>query len=94
MELDQLWQELQEPTLLLRKDSHTRKFRDLLNSGKCVKIDESNLPAAVENLYFVYSGSLSSKATLKWTDANLNKWLKSPAEFAPGMSLLVIRIKI
>ena len=33
---------------------------------------------------FNYSSSLSSKATLKWTDGNLDKWLKSPAEFAPG----------
>ena len=36
---------------------------------------------------FAYSSALSSKATLKWTDANLNKWFKSPAEFAPGNSM-------
>ena len=33
---------------------------------------------------FNYSSSLSAKATLKWTDGNLDKWLKSPADFAPG----------
>ena len=36
---------------------------------------------------FSYSGSLSSKATSKWTEANLDKWLKSPADFAPGNSM-------
>ena len=38
------------------------------------------------NLYF-YRGALSGKATLKWTDTNMNKWLKSPADFAPGKRL-------
>ena len=33
---------------------------------------------------FNYSSALSAKATLKWTDGNLDKWLKSPPEFAPG----------
>ena len=33
---------------------------------------------------YEFRGALSSKATLKWTEANLNKWLKSPADFAPG----------
>ena len=36
---------------------------------------------------FNYSSSLSAKATLKWTDGNLDKWLKSPAEFAPGNNM-------
>ncbi|CAI2380224.1 unnamed protein product [Moneuplotes crassus] len=36
---------------------------------------------------FSYSGALSGKATLKWTDANMNKWLKSPADFAPGNAM-------
>eukprot|EP00347_Sterkiella_histriomuscorum_P021289 403334527 len=33
---------------------------------------------------FNYSSALAAKATLKWTDGNLDKWLKSPADFAPG----------
>ena len=33
---------------------------------------------------FNYSSALSSKATLKWSDGNLDKWLKGPADFAPG----------
>ena len=36
---------------------------------------------------FSYSSALSSKATLKWSDANLDKWLKSPAGFAPGNAM-------
>ena len=36
---------------------------------------------------FAYSGALSSKATIKWTDGNLDKWLKSPASFAPGNAM-------
>jgi len=33
---------------------------------------------------FAYSSALSAKATLKWSDSNLDKWLHSPAAFAPG----------
>ena len=36
---------------------------------------------------FAYSGALSSKATIKWTDGNLDKWLKHPAGFAPGNAM-------
>ena len=36
---------------------------------------------------FSYSGALSSKATLKWTETNLDKWLKSPSGFAPGNAM-------
>ena len=36
---------------------------------------------------FSYSGSLSSKATLKWTAGNLDRWLKSPQDFAPGNTM-------
>ena len=36
---------------------------------------------------FSYSSSLQSKATMKWTDGNLDKWLKSPADFAPGNAM-------
>ena len=36
---------------------------------------------------FSYSSSLSSKATLKWSAANLDRWLKAPADFAPGNAM-------
>ncbi len=36
---------------------------------------------------FSYSPSLSSKATLKWSPANLDKWLRAPSEFAPGNAM-------
>jgi cytochrome c len=36
---------------------------------------------------FAYSGALSAKATLKWSDVNLDKWLASPASFAPGNAM-------
>merc|ERR1719330_413081 len=32
---------------------------------------------------FAYSNALQSKATLKWTDGNLDKWLTAPSKFAP-----------
>ena len=37
-------------------------------------------------LRFACRSALSSKATQKWTDATLDKWIKSPADFAPGTS--------
>ena len=36
---------------------------------------------------FNYSSALSSKATLKWSAANLDRWLKQPAGFAPGNAM-------
>merc|ERR1712048_911114 len=36
---------------------------------------------------FAYSSVLASKATIKWSDGNLDKWLKSPAGFAPGTAM-------
>ena len=42
---------------------------------------------------FAYSAALSSKATQKWTDATLDKWIKSPADFAPGMQIRVDFVK-
>ena len=36
---------------------------------------------------FSYSSALASKATLKWTDGNLDKWLTNPAKFAPGNAM-------
>merc|ERR1719198_2820412 len=36
---------------------------------------------------FQYSAALSAKATLKWSDTNLDKWLQNPASFAPGNAM-------
>ena len=36
---------------------------------------------------FAYSSALASKATLKWTDGNLDKWLTNPSKFAPGTTM-------
>eukprot|EP00347_Sterkiella_histriomuscorum_P018957 403343510 len=36
---------------------------------------------------FSYSAALQGKATTKWTEGNLDKWLKSPADYAPGNSM-------
>jgi cytochrome c len=41
----------------------------------------SNIAA---NGAFSYSGSLAGKGKMKWTDANLDKWIQKPAKFAPG----------
>merc|ERR1711912_78882 len=35
---------------------------------------------------FTYSGALSGKGG-KWTDKNLDKYLKSPADYAPGNAM-------
>merc|ERR1712087_1052873 len=36
---------------------------------------------------FAYSAALASKATIKWTDGNLDKWLTNPAGFAPDNAM-------
>ena len=36
---------------------------------------------------FSYSSALSAKSDLKWSDANLDKFLSSPAGFAPGNAM-------
>ena len=36
---------------------------------------------------FAYSGALKSLGDKKWTDANLDKYLKSPADYAPGNAM-------
>ena len=36
---------------------------------------------------YAYSSALAAKATIKWTDANLDKWLTYPAGFAPGTAM-------
>ena len=36
---------------------------------------------------FSYSGALAAKATMKWSAANLDLWLKNPGSFAPGNAM-------
>ncbi len=36
---------------------------------------------------FSYSSSLADVKSKKWTEANLDKYLKSPADYAPGNSM-------
>ena len=36
---------------------------------------------------FSYSSALSSKATWKWSAANLDRWLMKPSSFAPGNAM-------
>ena len=36
---------------------------------------------------FSYSSALSSKATWKWSAANLDRWLAKPSAFAPGNAM-------
>ncbi len=40
----------------------------------------------------IVRAALSGKGTLKWSDANLDKWLKSPADFAPGNSMAFVGV--
>ena len=43
------------------------------------------LPAVKEG--FAYSSSLKGLGDKKWTAANLDKYLKSPADYAPGNAM-------
>ena len=46
---------------------------------------EISLPSIEFHAYILYySAALLGKATNKWTEGNLDKWLKSPADWAPG----------
>ena len=38
----------------------------------------------VFNILFVFSAALSGLASKKWNDGTLDKYLKSPADYAPG----------
>ena len=42
-------------------------------------------PASMEG--FSYSSSLQELKDKKWTDGNLDKYLKSPADYAPGNAM-------
>ena len=54
-------------------------------TGPMLKGVVGSMPAAKEG--FDYSGSLKGIAGKKWTVANLGKYLKSPADYAPGNAM-------
>jgi hypothetical protein len=37
----------------------------------------------------IYRSALKEKSATKWTEGNLDKWLKSPPDYAPGISHLL-----
>lgn len=41
------------------------------------------------NAGYAYSTALKAKAPAKWTDANLDAFLKAPTKFAPGTKMVV-----
>ena len=45
------------------------------------------------NIYYVFSAALTGLASKKWNDGTLDKYLKSPADYAPGKYLLTLTAK-
>jgi len=54
-------------------------------TGPNLKGVAGSAPASKEG--FTYSSALTAVKEKKWTDANLDKYLKSPADYAPGNSM-------
>jgi cytochrome c len=54
-------------------------------TGPNLKGVSGRTPASMEG--FAYSGAMSAMASKKWTDGNLDKYLKSPADYAPGNAM-------
>ncbi len=54
-------------------------------TGPNLKGVYGNNPATREG--FGYSGALKGVTEKKWTDGNLDKYLKSPADYAPGNAM-------
>ena len=54
-------------------------------TGPMLKGVHGSLPAQKEG--FSYSGALKGLGDKKWTDGNLDKYLKSPADYAPGNAM-------
>mmetsp|Transcript_22514 Transcript_22514/g.17019 ORF Transcript_22514/g.17019 Transcript_22514/m.17019 type:complete len:108 (-) Transcript_22514:50-373(-) len=44
-----------------------------------------SVPATKEG--FAYSDAMKGKKDAKWTDGNLDKYIKSPADYAPGNAM-------
>lgn len=54
-------------------------------TGPNLKGTYGSLPAVKEG--FTYSGSLKALGDKKWGDGTLDKYLKSPADYAPGNAM-------
>jgi len=54
-------------------------------TGPSLKGAHGSAPAAKEG--FTYSGALTAMSGKKWNDNTLDKYLKSPAEYAPGNAM-------
>ena len=54
-------------------------------TGPNLKGAYGSVPAAKEG--FSYSSALQGVSKQKWTDKNLDKYLKSPADYAPGNAM-------
>ena len=54
-------------------------------TGPNLKGVHGRLPATAEG--FGYSGSLKALGDKKWVDGTLDKYLKSPADYAPGNAM-------
>ena len=54
-------------------------------TGPNLKGVVGSAPAAKEG--FAYSSSLKGLGDKKWTEGNLDKYLKSPADYAPGNAM-------
>jgi cytochrome c len=54
-------------------------------TGPLLKGAHGGLPAQKEG--FSYSAALKGLGDKKWTDGNLDKYLKSPADYAPGNAM-------
>ena len=54
-------------------------------TGPNLKGAHGSNPASKEG--FTYSGALQGMKDKKWTDGTLDKYLKSPADYAPGNAM-------
>ena len=54
-------------------------------TGPSLKAISGREPAIMEG--FSYSGALLDLKGKKWTDSNLDKYLKSPIDYAPGNAM-------
>lgn len=90
-------QESSDPPSPPKKDSPTRKSLESISRAFAFPWLESNVnnywmrkitSAQPCNVWIwiscLYSAALQGKATNKWTEGNLDKYLKSPADYAPG----------
>ena len=54
-------------------------------TGPSLKGISGRVPASMEG--FGYSGAMQAMSGKKWNDGNIDKYLKSPADYAPGNAM-------